>query len=114
MPHSVSRVPLQRIEEVKSPMRWTFPLVSPRRSDFNSDFGVSFTPEDIAAGRALYNYGTVIRDSRDMFRTSIFVKTARDRRNLERATFRSARKEIYLNSTTTGRPMARTAVMHPP
>jgi predicted dithiol-disulfide oxidoreductase (DUF899 family) len=35
---------------------------------------VSFTPEDIAAGRALYNYGTVIRNSKDMFGTSIFVK----------------------------------------
>jgi predicted dithiol-disulfide oxidoreductase (DUF899 family) len=38
------------------------------------DFGVSFTPEDIAAGRALYNYGTVIRNSQDMFGVSIFVK----------------------------------------
>ena len=38
------------------------------------DFGVSFTPEDIAAGRAIYNYGTVIRKSQDMFGASVFVK----------------------------------------
>jgi predicted dithiol-disulfide oxidoreductase (DUF899 family) len=71
---AVSRVPLQRIEEVKHRMGWTFPWVSSHGSDFNFDFGVSFTQEDIAAGRAIYNYGTVIRDSQDMFGISIFVK----------------------------------------
>jgi predicted dithiol-disulfide oxidoreductase (DUF899 family) len=71
---AVSRVPLQRIEEIKSRMGWTFPWVSSHDSDFNFDFGVSFTPEDIAAGRAVYNYGTVIRKSQDMFGMSIFVK----------------------------------------
>jgi predicted dithiol-disulfide oxidoreductase (DUF899 family) len=71
---AVSRVPLARIEEVKRRMGWTFPFVSSAGSDFNFDFGVSFKPEDIAAGRAIYNYGTVIRNSQDMFGTSIFVK----------------------------------------
>ncbi len=71
---AVSRVPLQRIEEVRRRMGWTFPWVSSQGSDFNFDFGVSFTQEDIAAGRALYNYGTVIRNSQDMFGASIFVK----------------------------------------
>ena len=70
---AVSRVPLQRIEEVKRRMGWTFPWVSSHGSDFNFDYRVSFTPEDIAAGRAIYNYGTVIRNSPDMFGTSIFV-----------------------------------------
>jgi predicted dithiol-disulfide oxidoreductase (DUF899 family) len=73
---AVSRVPLQRIEEVRSRMGWTFPWVSSQGSDFNFDFGVSFTPEQLAEGRALYNYGTVIRNSPDMFGTSIFVKDA--------------------------------------
>jgi predicted dithiol-disulfide oxidoreductase (DUF899 family) len=71
---AVSRVPLQRIEVVKNRMGWSFPWVSSQGSDFNFDFGVSFKPEDLAAGRALYNYGTVIRNSQDMFGTSIFVK----------------------------------------
>jgi predicted dithiol-disulfide oxidoreductase (DUF899 family) len=71
---AVSRVPLERIEEVKSRMGWTFPWVSSHGSDFNFDFGVSFTSEDLAAGRAVYNYGTVIRNSPDMFGASIFVK----------------------------------------
>jgi predicted dithiol-disulfide oxidoreductase (DUF899 family) len=71
---AVSRVPLGRIEAVKDRMGWTFPWVSSHGSDFNFDFAVSFMPEDIAAGRATYNYGTVIRNSQDMFGTSIFVK----------------------------------------
>ena len=71
---AVSRAPLRRIEEVKDRMGWTFPWVSSHDGDFNYDFGVSFTPEDRAAGRAIYNYGTVIRNSPDMFGASIFVK----------------------------------------
>jgi predicted dithiol-disulfide oxidoreductase (DUF899 family) len=71
---AVSRVPLRRIEEVKHRMGWTFPWVSSHGSDFNYDFGVSFTPEDLAAGRAIYNYGEVIRETQDMFGAHIFVK----------------------------------------
>ena len=71
---AVSRAPFGRIAEVRQRMGWTFPWVSSQGSDFNYDFGVSFTPEDLAAGRAIYNYGTVIRKSPDMFGASIFVK----------------------------------------
>ena len=71
---AISRAPLQRIEEVKQRMGWTFPWVSSYGSDFNYDFGVSFKPEDIAAGRAIYNYGEVLQESQDMFGVSIFVK----------------------------------------
>src|ERR1700756_3567987 len=58
---AVSRMPLPRIEEGRKRMGWTFPCVSAHGSDFNFDFGVSFTPEDSSAGRAIYNYGTVIQ-----------------------------------------------------
>jgi predicted dithiol-disulfide oxidoreductase (DUF899 family) len=72
---AVSRAPIERIEEVRQRMGWTFPWVSSDDGDFNYDFGVSFTPEDRAAGRALYNYGvTQIRNSPDMFGVSIFVR----------------------------------------
>jgi len=72
---AVARAPLNRIEAVKARMGWTFRWVSSNGSDFNYDFGVSFTPEDRAAGRAFYNYGiTPIERSPDMFGVSIFVK----------------------------------------
>lgn len=51
------------------------PWVSSDDRDFNYDFGVSFTPEERAAGRALYNYGlTPIRNASDMFGLSVFAK----------------------------------------
>lgn len=72
---AISRAPVERIEQVKERMGWTFPWVSSGGSDFNFDFGVSFTEEDRAAGRATYNYGTtVIEKAPDMFGVSIFVK----------------------------------------
>lgn len=52
---AVSLAPLDHIERYKRRMGWRFPWVSSAGSDFNRDFGVTFTAEDIAAG-ATYNY----------------------------------------------------------
>jgi predicted dithiol-disulfide oxidoreductase (DUF899 family) len=72
---AVSRAPIEQIAGVKQRMGWSFPWVSSYASDFNYDFGVSFTPEDRAAGRAFYNYGlTRISQSPDMFGASVFVR----------------------------------------
>ncbi len=71
---AISRAPLERISEVKRRLGWTFPWVSSNGSDFNYDFGVSFKKEDMEAGRAIYNYGTVIKNSEDMHGTSIFAR----------------------------------------
>lgn len=71
---AVSRVPLAHIDAVKQRMGWTFPWVSSHGTDFNIDLGVSFKPEDIAAGRAIYNYDTPVKQSEDMHGTSIFAK----------------------------------------
>ena len=73
---AVSRAPIDEIERVKARMGWTFPWVSSHASDFNYDFKVSFTPEDRAAGTAIYNYGTPIRNGGEMFGLSVFVKDA--------------------------------------
>lgn len=74
---AISRVPLARIAQVKRRLGWSFPWVSSAGTDFNFDFGVSFRKEDIQAGRAIYNYGTVIKQSEDMHGTSIFAKNER-------------------------------------
>ena len=71
---AISRAPLERIEQVKRALGWTFPWVSSHGSDFNFDFGVSFGKADIAAGRASFNYGTSIRRSEDMMGASIFAR----------------------------------------
>jgi predicted dithiol-disulfide oxidoreductase (DUF899 family) len=53
----VARAPIEEIEVVRQRMGWQFPWVSSYRSDFNYDFDVSFTPEQVASGRAIYNFG---------------------------------------------------------
>jgi predicted dithiol-disulfide oxidoreductase (DUF899 family) len=53
---AVARAPIQEIEAVRMRMGWRFTWVSSYRSDFNYDFNVSFTPEQVASGHALYNF----------------------------------------------------------
>jgi len=52
----VARAPIDEIEVVRKRMGWRFPWVSSYHSDFNYDFNVSFKPEQVASGRALYNF----------------------------------------------------------
>jgi len=53
---AVSRAPLADIERFRRRMGWQFKWVSSNGSDFNHDFGVSFTPEEMARGEVRYNY----------------------------------------------------------
>ena len=55
---AVSRAPLEKLEAFKKRMGWTFDWVSSGGNDFNYDYGVSFTREQIEAGDANYNFGT--------------------------------------------------------
>ena len=52
----VSRAPLPEIEAFKRRMGWRFKWVSSYGNDFNHDFHVSFTPEEMAHGKVDYNY----------------------------------------------------------
>jgi len=71
---AVSRVPLSRIEAVRKRLGWRFRWVSSAGSDFNFDFGVSFTDEQVANRTAGYNYGTTPSATSDLPGASIFVK----------------------------------------
>jgi len=51
----VSRAPYERLADYRSRMGWRFPWFSSAASDFNADFGVSFTPEQQTEG-ATYNF----------------------------------------------------------
>ena len=44
---AVSRVPLAKLEAYKKRMGWSFPWVSSQGSDFNRDYSVSFTAEEL-------------------------------------------------------------------
>lgn len=53
---AVSRAPLAKLEAFKKRMGWRFTWVSSYGGDFNADFHVSFTPEEMARGKVDYNY----------------------------------------------------------
>ena len=49
---AVSRAPLDKLQEYKRRMGWTFPWASSPLSDFNFDFNVSFTEEQQREGES--------------------------------------------------------------
>jgi predicted dithiol-disulfide oxidoreductase (DUF899 family) len=53
---AVSRAPLAQIESFRKRMGWEFKWVSSFGSEFNYDYRVSFTKEQLAQGQAHYNY----------------------------------------------------------
>jgi predicted dithiol-disulfide oxidoreductase (DUF899 family) len=53
---AVSRAPLREIEAYRKRMGWRFPWASSEKSDFNRDYHVSFTAEDLARGTVPYNF----------------------------------------------------------
>ena len=53
---AVSRAPLAKLQSYRQRMGWKFPWASSSSSDFNSDFGISFTEEEQRAGSIEYNY----------------------------------------------------------
>ncbi len=53
---TVSRAPLDKIEAYKKRMGWKFPWVSSFGSDFNFDYHVSFTKEELESGKVFYNF----------------------------------------------------------
>ncbi|HEY4765903.1 MAG TPA: thioredoxin family protein [Candidatus Sulfotelmatobacter sp.] len=53
---AVSRASLAEIEAYRKRMGWRFPWVSASGTDFNYDYHVSFTNDDLATGKVLYNF----------------------------------------------------------
>jgi predicted dithiol-disulfide oxidoreductase (DUF899 family) len=70
----VSRASLDRIGAFKRRMGWHLPWVSSGGNDFNHDFAVSFTPEEVASGAKLYNFGTRAPYSEENPGMSFFYK----------------------------------------
>jgi len=53
---AVSRAPYPAIAAYRKRMGWGFPWLSSAGSDFNFDYRVSFTEDELAAGQLDYNY----------------------------------------------------------
>ena len=73
---AVSRAPYTRIEEFKKRMGWRFKWVSSYGNDFNYDYHVSFTEEQMAKGKVYYNYGMEEFGVEEAPGASVFYKDA--------------------------------------
>ena len=71
---AVSRAPLAKIDAYKKRMGWSFPWVSSQASDFNFDYQASFTPQQIADGKAYYNYTVQTKSISDDVGISVFCR----------------------------------------
>ncbi len=69
---AVSRAPLPQIEAFQSRMGWRFKWVSSYGNDFNHDYQVSFTKDELAAGQVYYNYTTTTFPSEEAPGLSVF------------------------------------------
>jgi predicted dithiol-disulfide oxidoreductase (DUF899 family) len=72
----VSRAPLAEIEAYKWRMGWPFTWVSSYGNDFNYDYHVSFTKDDLAKGKVYYNYAMIDAGIDELPGLSVFVKDA--------------------------------------
>jgi predicted dithiol-disulfide oxidoreductase (DUF899 family) len=70
----IARAPLAKLEAFKKRMGWRFPWVSSYGNDFNQDFQVSFTKEELARGEVTYNYGQQEFPSEEAPGISVFYK----------------------------------------
>jgi predicted dithiol-disulfide oxidoreductase (DUF899 family) len=70
---AVSRAPLPKIEAFKKRMGWRFKWVSSYENDFNHDYQVSFTRDEMAAGK-FYNYKTGEFPREEAHGNSVFYK----------------------------------------
>lgn len=72
----VSRAPLEVLEAYKRRMGWSFRWVSSFANSFNSDFCVSFTPEEVEKGETYYNYTRASFPSTEAPGLSVFYRDA--------------------------------------
>jgi predicted dithiol-disulfide oxidoreductase (DUF899 family) len=71
---AVSRASLAQIEAFKKRMGWRFKWVSSSGSDFNRDYHVLLTKDEVAKGTGYYNYETQGYPSEEAHGASVFYK----------------------------------------
>jgi predicted dithiol-disulfide oxidoreductase (DUF899 family) len=71
---AVSRAPYRKIAAFQQRMGWKFAWVSSFGRDFNYDFHVSFTEEEVAKGEGLYNFGLQKINTDELPGVSVFYK----------------------------------------
>ena len=72
----VSRAPIAEITPFQARMGWAFTWVSSHRNDFNYDYHVSFTDEEMARKTVFYNFGLTEFPNDEAPGLSVFAKDA--------------------------------------
>jgi predicted dithiol-disulfide oxidoreductase (DUF899 family) len=70
----VSRGPLEKLQAFQKRMGWHIPWVSSQHCDFNHDFGIYFTKEEVASGVKAYNFGSGVPHGEENPGMSFFCK----------------------------------------
>lgn len=73
---AISRAPLDKLEAYRKRMGWTFKWASSNGNDFNFDFHVSFTPAEMQANKAFYNFVEQEPHASEREGVSVFIKDA--------------------------------------
>ncbi|MBB4652523.1 putative dithiol-disulfide oxidoreductase (DUF899 family) [Aminobacter niigataensis] len=94
---AVARAPIVEIEALKARMGWRARFVSSYGSDFNFDFNVSYTPEQLVAKKATYNFGPLDFEIEDLSGDSVFYKDDNGQIFLTYANFGRG-SEMYLGA----------------
>ena len=76
---AVSHAPYNKLAAYEKRMGWSFKWMSSFGTDFNFDYHVSFTPEEIARKKAFYNYQMQDPKSAEHAGCSVFYKDSNGR-----------------------------------
>ncbi len=71
---AISHAPYSELAAYKKRMGWNFKWMSSHDSDFNYDYHVSFTPEQMEKKEMVYNYNTQQPPASEMQGVSVFYK----------------------------------------
>ena len=71
---AVSRAPISKIEAFKKRMGWRFNWVSSNANDFNRDYHVLFTKDELATGKVNHNFNLEAFPGTDAPGISVFYK----------------------------------------
>jgi predicted dithiol-disulfide oxidoreductase (DUF899 family) len=71
---AISHAPIEKLLAFKRRMGWNFEWLSSGGNDFNRDFAVSFTPEELEKSGNNYNFGTLRFGGPEAPGLSVFFK----------------------------------------
>ena len=70
----ISRAPIDRLVAFKKRMGWKFKWLSSFENDFDFDYNVSFTPEQLASGTVFYNFRQIKAGPQQREGLSVFAR----------------------------------------